>query len=309
MAVEFTDAVVAGVTLVREAIQSQNFVQGKSGWQIAADGNAEFTDLTIRSSDGSQSTVTVANGVIEIRDGSGNLVARVDNGGFWCRDFQFPENITATLTAGQLQFEPLDTSLVDGYGMVQYGFQPAVSPDPAYVYTLISSGWVSSVNYDKPAQIILRSTQNERPVMHVGDSVAGRECDLYVDGDLYAGVTEQRPVPVPQAWQGVDFTWFKPTDPALGYQALRVRSDGSRVYLDGAAATFGTFDTRETAFTVPSGMGPLKAHFYDVPQIGAGNVSTIGCKVSPDGTVEVLTGGSFADGTNFDFSHISWPLD
>jgi hypothetical protein len=40
--------ITAGNTLVREAIQSQNFVTGTAGWQIAANGNAEFNNVTVR---------------------------------------------------------------------------------------------------------------------------------------------------------------------------------------------------------------------------------------------------------------------
>lgn len=40
--------IVAGNTLIAEAIQSQNFATGASGWQIAANGNAEFNNVTVR---------------------------------------------------------------------------------------------------------------------------------------------------------------------------------------------------------------------------------------------------------------------
>lgn len=39
---------VAGTTLIIEAIQSQNYVAGTSGWSIAADGTAEFNNVTVR---------------------------------------------------------------------------------------------------------------------------------------------------------------------------------------------------------------------------------------------------------------------
>lgn len=44
----FTNAILAGVTLVRDAIQSEGFVTGVTGWRISRDGNAEFNDVTIR---------------------------------------------------------------------------------------------------------------------------------------------------------------------------------------------------------------------------------------------------------------------
>lgn len=42
--------ITAGNTLVREAIQSQNFVAGSAGWQIKANGDAEFSNLVARGS-------------------------------------------------------------------------------------------------------------------------------------------------------------------------------------------------------------------------------------------------------------------
>lgn len=44
----FSNPVVAGTTLVRQAIQSPNFVSGSAGWQIARDGSAEFSNLIAR---------------------------------------------------------------------------------------------------------------------------------------------------------------------------------------------------------------------------------------------------------------------
>lgn len=47
---QFDNPIVGGVTLIREAIQSDNFAstdQGVTGWQIKRDGSATFTDITI----------------------------------------------------------------------------------------------------------------------------------------------------------------------------------------------------------------------------------------------------------------------
>ncbi len=44
----FGNALVAGFTLVRQAIQSANYVAGISGWMVGRDGNAEFNDVTMR---------------------------------------------------------------------------------------------------------------------------------------------------------------------------------------------------------------------------------------------------------------------
>lgn len=44
----FRNAIVSGLTLVREAIQSVGYVPGSSGWAINRDGSAEFSDATVR---------------------------------------------------------------------------------------------------------------------------------------------------------------------------------------------------------------------------------------------------------------------
>lgn len=44
----FANPIVGGNTLIREAIQSPNYVVGTSGWTINRDGSAEFNDVTVR---------------------------------------------------------------------------------------------------------------------------------------------------------------------------------------------------------------------------------------------------------------------
>lgn len=47
-AVTFKSSILAGITLIREAIRSPNFTAGSSGWSINQDGSAEFNDIVIR---------------------------------------------------------------------------------------------------------------------------------------------------------------------------------------------------------------------------------------------------------------------
>lgn len=44
----FTDPILAGDTLVRDAIKSENFDAGNDGWRVQRTGNAEFNNLTAR---------------------------------------------------------------------------------------------------------------------------------------------------------------------------------------------------------------------------------------------------------------------
>lgn len=52
MSIEFDNPLTAGTVLVREQIQSQDYVPGVSGWVIRSDGSAEFNNITIRGGEG-----------------------------------------------------------------------------------------------------------------------------------------------------------------------------------------------------------------------------------------------------------------
>lgn len=69
----FRNPVVAGVELVRAAIQSADYVAGVSGWSIFQNGNAEFNGITIRGADVVDSTQLFYNG----SPGPGNLMASI----------------------------------------------------------------------------------------------------------------------------------------------------------------------------------------------------------------------------------------
>lgn len=72
----FRNSILAGLTLIREAIQSQNYDPGVEGWAINADGTAEFSDLTVRSSNGSGDTIELVNGEVLVYD-NGTLVGKL----------------------------------------------------------------------------------------------------------------------------------------------------------------------------------------------------------------------------------------
>lgn len=92
MGFEVTREIVAGNTLIAEAIQSQNFVTTVSGWQIAANGNAEFNNVTVRGtfitqgSDGSMVKIDAGTGraliTIKPPDYSGITPLPVSNPGY-----------------------------------------------------------------------------------------------------------------------------------------------------------------------------------------------------------------------------------
>ncbi len=96
----FLNSILAGVTLIREAIRSENYQTGVAGWTINRDGTAEFADLTIRSSDGSSTTITIANGVITIRNGAGDVVSEISAAGYKLYDSSGNLLAESTLAGG-----------------------------------------------------------------------------------------------------------------------------------------------------------------------------------------------------------------
>jgi hypothetical protein len=80
----FRNSIVAGVELIRDAIQSRNFQTGVQGWRIARDGTAEFLTAIIRGSfisgnpTGARVFIDSANSRIQIFDSNNDLVSEID---------------------------------------------------------------------------------------------------------------------------------------------------------------------------------------------------------------------------------------
>lgn len=62
----FRNSILAGVTLIREAIRSQNYQAGVQGWSIDADGSAEFSDVVIRGSGSADPVVVGPSGLPQV---------------------------------------------------------------------------------------------------------------------------------------------------------------------------------------------------------------------------------------------------
>lgn len=75
---KFSDAILAGVVLNREAIQSDNFVSGSTGWRVLKTGSAEFNNVIIRGGTTVGGDFLAYNGI----PANGNLVVSISaNGG------------------------------------------------------------------------------------------------------------------------------------------------------------------------------------------------------------------------------------
>lgn len=126
------------------------------------------------------------------------------------------------------------------------------------------------------------------------------------DGNAFSN---SRPVPVPGAWASLTEGAWSTTPSSTSYQSIRIQSDGTRAYLDGAASTKTGFTGNQNAFTIPAGMRPLKNHYFGLVRATSGDPRFLGCLVQSTGTITVYASTAVATTDTFDFSDISWPLD
>jgi hypothetical protein len=121
VSVPFTNPIVAGNSLIREAIQSPNFVSGSSGWSINKDGSAEFTDALIRGEfSAGNGAVTVNSSGLYVTGASAEYKTDI-NGGFNARlipdDGSFARMQTAILL-----LRPPNPSPINGITPISSGF-------------------------------------------------------------------------------------------------------------------------------------------------------------------------------------------
>lgn len=209
MAIEFDNPLTAGTVLIRDAIQSQNFSPGSAGWRVKSDGEAEFSDLTIRSSDGTDSTVTVTNGQISIEDGAGVEVIQIDADGYrfydnsgnlladirkdsttaplaglYTRNFAFPTNTYGFFAGGHIVFGPVVNAEADSHGFIQYVCDPV---GPQYNTAVTMSTGEIDQDLDQAARVQLVSERGQRAKVYVDGGSLIDEADLHVIGYAYAG--------------------------------------------------------------------------------------------------------------------------
>lgn len=85
----FNNSIAGGNgTLVRNQLQSENFVAGVSGWRISKNGNSEFNNgifrgsLAIGTAPAQHAIINPGNGdILDVYDASGNLVAQIIGSG------------------------------------------------------------------------------------------------------------------------------------------------------------------------------------------------------------------------------------
>lgn len=105
--IDFQNVVVAGTKLVRDAIQSPNYVTGVSGWTVNQDGSVEFNDGVFRGSlIAGGGNVLISSSGIRVVDTGGTVEYLMNRtGGFVARNV--PDNgAISQLVSAQLTFVP-----------------------------------------------------------------------------------------------------------------------------------------------------------------------------------------------------------
>lgn len=88
----FSNPIVGGVTLIRPAIQSPDYITGSAGWSINKDGSAEFNDVTIRGDGNGDALIVGPNGGPQVQVGSSATAGYI----------QFPTNRPIENTVAQI---------------------------------------------------------------------------------------------------------------------------------------------------------------------------------------------------------------
>lgn len=109
----FTNQIAGGQgALVRNWLQSQNFVAGVSGWQIRKDGNVEFNNGTFR---GSLTSGTnpgkhivlnnpITGDAVDVYDSSNNIIYSIDANGNATSTFQPGNQASSVMSSGFISF-------------------------------------------------------------------------------------------------------------------------------------------------------------------------------------------------------------
>jgi hypothetical protein len=117
----FSNPILGGDTLVRNAIQSRDYVAGVSGWAIFRDGTAEFNNVTVRGSviAGGGAVTLTASG-IHVQGAGRTFDITTTTGMFARRD---PDDGTYTQVGqGGIAFEPQTPTVPNGNTVTGFSF-------------------------------------------------------------------------------------------------------------------------------------------------------------------------------------------
>lgn len=187
-------AVVTGTKLAADAIDGR-VITGSTVRTAATGERIELTPsgvIIIYNADGDVVVEIDADGYRLYDPSDGEIVAEVKLdagnalGGFYTRNFSFPEHTYSFLAGGKGVFGPVENSLAAIHGYLDYAFQPYTSPP--YTAMTLSTG-IMDIALDKAARVQLVSERGQRPKVWVDGGSGSALADLIVTGGLSVGST------------------------------------------------------------------------------------------------------------------------
>jgi len=286
----FTNPVMAGKDLVRQVMQSENFVTEVSGWQIAKDGSAEFNDVVIRGGEVIGGTGLYYNGTPAADDlgfsisgtGGTDQFGNAYIAGVWA--YNSPDGnggaglITVSGNAG-LVIPPAGTTHANLPPQVT-GFAGFAGLADEYVGLQLNSGVEAAVTGN--AAIDLYSETN--------DGTTGARGSLVITGTQVlgwnaTGITAFQPITA-DTWHNMTLlnSWTLPN--GNYYARYQLMPDGS-VWIQGRISG-GTTTAGTSIWTPPAGYAPTAAFAQKIPVMVE---NTTGAATAANPRVEITAAG------------------
>ncbi|MFF8840576.1 hypothetical protein [Streptomyces sp. NPDC015130] len=141
---DVADGIITGTKLAADAIDGK-VITGATVRTAATGRRIELTpdNVIVIRNDAGDVVVEIDPDGYRLYDADGELIAEIrltvpgQPGGFWTRNFDFPQNVASFLNGGQLQFQPVIPGIVDVSGSVSYSAAP-MSGTPYTMLTLMS---------------------------------------------------------------------------------------------------------------------------------------------------------------------------
>ncbi|MFH8581637.1 hypothetical protein [Streptomyces zaomyceticus] len=298
-----------------------------TGTKLAADAidGLVITGATLRTAASGQRIELTPDNVITIYNSAGTVVSTISEDGYKVWDttgakllaevtleggfFNDPgfiarlegaPHIYSFFGNGEIQWLNEDT-LMNIRPVIAMGSLPAETDE--INMTLIPGAYTSSANVPR---LVLGTSAAGNSEFRV-DSRNGADPHIKLNGPVtstYGQFTEEG------TWSTPTFTGWKQSTNTT-YQTLRCSRGALRARLDGCAMVNSAMSigVSQNVCTLPTGMWPLKAHYFDVPFVAGSTPAMLGCRVGADGVVTVWSGTARAVNDLFDFSVVSWPLN
>lgn len=286
----FRSSILAGVSLIRAAIRSPNYVHNVSGWTINQDGSAEFNNIQIRGSSTVGGTALYYAGT----PAAGNLRYSIsDTAGTDAYGNNYGQGVIAYHTG----FTG-DVGMVGGQFTLGHapGFSNSATVRQSLTFggdILLDSGQGDSDHLDNAILRVLAGHASQvsgsatAPAVIVLDNAATSAVDLHLSGSVIATDLSGNP----RTWQTPSYNsgWAADSASAGTYQPLQFRLDAqNNVILDGIMHTTSS-TPNAVAFTLPAGYRPTGKGRRFITMSNTGGLVPVYISIATNGDVSVTS--------------------